>query len=199
MEKEVLVTRNIGCKNLSKDEFVKMMLVDMSQAKKNYDDAHYHEALERHNKYITEKLERDKLKAIEYAYKKWKTEKKRNEYVNKMMVESENKSENIKFHYNTVTFFDFDFNPGDNGISGNCVVNIEKDVATTTRALECCFNEIKDNKYFKEAFGWKLINSSRPYVELILPTEFEKMFHDEKKALVESIIKFYENTYYFGD
>ena len=199
MEKEVLVTRNVDCKNLSKDEFVNMMLTDTAQAKKNYDDAHYNKELESHYKYIEEKIERDKLRAIEYACKKWKTEKKRNEYVNKMMVESEKESKNIRFWYNGITFFDFDFNPGDNGISGNCVVSIDKDVATVTRALECCFDEIKDNKYFKEALGWKLLSSSRPYVELILPEEFEKMFHDEEEALCESIRKFYANTYYFGD
>ena len=70
MEKEVLVTRNVNCKNLSKDEFVKMMFMDMVQAQKNYDDAHYHKELEQHHKYIEEKIERDKLRAIEYACKK---------------------------------------------------------------------------------------------------------------------------------
>ena len=100
MEKEVLVTRNIDCKNLSKDEFVKMMFMDMVRAQKNYDDAHYHKELERHHKYIEEKIERDKLRAIEYACKKWKTEKKRNEYINKMMVKSEEESKKVHEAYN---------------------------------------------------------------------------------------------------
>lgn len=199
MEKEVLVTRNVDCKNLSKEEFVKMMHIDMMQAQVNYDNRHYHEALESHKKYINDKLEREKHYAIEYAFKKWKTEKKRNAYINKAIIKSEEESRNIKINYSTITFFDFDFNPGDNGISGDCVVDFTKDTTTVLKSLERCFDTIKDNKYFKNASGWKLVSSSRPYVELILPEELEKMFHDEKNALAESIRKFYENTTYFGD
>ena len=87
-------------------------------------------------------------------------------------------------------------NPGVNGISGDCIIDIKDDM---TKNLERCYEAIKDNKYFKNGLGWILEAGSRPQIKLILPEDIQKEFDDEKDKLTKDIMRFYQNCSYPGD
>lgn len=199
-----LVIRNIACSSITEDEFVRAMFSDMLEAEEKYNDLYVPEwvnaQVENFNRYIKDV----KHKAEIYATKKWKTEKKRTEYINLMIKTAREKYKPNKW-YDHLSFFDFDVNPGDNGISGNCCLSYNN---LTFNALARCFNEIKDNKYFKLASGWKLSyehdekscrSSFRPQIKLIVSKEVEDQMIKDAKTLEESICNFYKNCRYFGD
>lgn len=199
-----LVTRNIDCSTITVEEFVKAMFSDFLEAEEKYNDLYIPEweawkvkSFESHMKWARER-------AIKFAEKKWKTEKRRN-----LFIESEVKkaceSFNLSNYYDSLSFFDFDVNPGHNGISGNCCISYRE---LTPQALERCFNEVKDNKYFKKAKGWMLTyntyedsyrSNSRPQIKLIVDPKTEAQMKKDAQDLADSIYKFYENCHYWGD
>lgn len=81
--KITLVKReNVNCSSITEDEFVRMMFSDILEAEENYNKLYcpdYVADIIRHFEYI---LQSTRNRAIKYAEKKWKTDKKRNEYVN---------------------------------------------------------------------------------------------------------------------
>lgn len=196
MEKELLITRNVDCATLSKELFVSMMTQDIRAAKVAYDNNHYEKDLQYFNESIQNSIDYYIKKAKEFAEKKWKTERKRNEYINKETYKIINEHKDRKFYYYGVTFFDFDLEPNTNSLSGDCCIDIEKDIQTQ---LERCYEKIKDNRYWTRGLGWKLYADSRPQIELILSEEVQKEFDAEADALAEDIRRFYANCYYCGD
>ncbi len=194
MDIKVLVTRNIDCSNLTLDEFVNFMSEDLESAVKAYDEYWLPIYEERHKKYM-EGYRKSVLRvSTQYAENKWKTEKKRKEYIDKKMSEIEDKS----FFYPHLTFFDIDLNPGDNGISDDCILKCNE---INKNTIGRCFNKIKDNKYFLKATGWILEDHHgfRPQIRLILPDEVQNEFDKERKDLEDAICRFYSGTTYFGD
>ena len=195
-----LVTRNAECGNMTSEEFVKNMFNDVLEAVDKYDDLYIPEyiASDIRNKdaYVASMVKQ----AVRFAEKKWKTEKKRNEYVNAKCIEARKKvtSNGPGFYYG-ITYFDFDCNPGSNSLSGNCCISLR---TLTPEALVRCFNEIKDNKYFKVAHGWKLEyeasegsyrSSFRPQIKLIVDKEIEEEMKAEVKKLADDIAEFYRD------
>ena len=202
----VLVTRNAECGNLTPEEFVKMMFNDVLEAVDKYDDMCIHEYIENEIKFVNDCISGAERRAKAYAEKKWKTEKKRTEYVTKEVSAMRKKmSDRSSGYYYGITFFDFDVNPGSNGLSGNCCLNLS---TLTPEALVRCFNEVKDNKYFKAAHGWTLEykasensyrNSFRPQIKLIVDADVEAQMKADAKALEDAIAEFYRNCSYPGD
>ena len=194
MEIKILSTRNVNCSELTASEFASMMIEDMKKAKEVYDSIWYPIELELHNKHIESIKVCTEKRAHQIAEKKWKTEKKRNEYVEKEMA----KLKTSEFKFWTISFFDFDVKPWDNGISNNCILTYDN---MSENAMIRCFNEIKDNKYWKAAKGWILEDHHhcRPQIKLILPENIEAEFKQDEKNLCDAITKFYENTNYWGD
>lgn len=199
-----LVTRNIDCSNITVEQFISAMFSDFLEAEEKYNDLYVPEwetskvkSFERHMKWARER-------AIKFAEKKWKTEKRRNLYITKE-VENARKNYNWPTFYYSLSFFDFDCNPGDNGLSGNCCISYRE---LTPRALERCFDEVKDNKYFKKAHGWMLTynacegsyqNNSRPQIKLIVDSETEAQMKKDAQDLADSIREFYKDCHYWGD
>jgi len=97
-----------------------------------------------------------------------------------------------------VSFFDFDLEPGTNGISGNCILSCKK---IDTNKLEACYEEVKDNKYFKDATGWEFVYvpGFRSKIKLILSKKMKHEYEKEETSLYNAIRNFYDGCKYFGD
>ena len=193
MKTAVLITRTVDCSKLTKEQFVNMMSEDLTNALhedvrifKPIAEAQFYHNQEQHLEYVEKR-------AREFAAKKWKTDKRRDQYVLDVL----SKEKRNVFEFRPVSFFDFDVEPGKNGISGYCVLH----PCETKEKLEQCFEYIKDNEYFKAAKGWQLVDkrNSRPEIQLILDEEMEAKYHNAEKGLSEAISNFYKNTNYWGD
>ena len=195
---------NINCSTISVDDFVRMMFSDILEAEEIYNDLYCPEYVESIIRNFNNYIGYYRKHAISYAEKHWKTEKKRNEYINKEVTNARNKFNRDSFYYG-ISFFDFDVHPESNGISGDCCISINK---MTFDSLRRCFELIKDNYYFKNATGWKLEykcsdydhhSCFRPHINLIMPEDVKAKYEQAEKDLTESIRKFYEGCTYWGD
>lgn len=192
--KAVLITReNIKCSELTKEQFVTMMMEDLKNSVIKSEEifrpeleAQFYHNQEQHLEYVEKR-------AREYACKKWKTDKRRDQYVLDVLV----KEKKNVFEFRPVSYFDFKLNPSCNYISDSCILRVN----TTEEKLGYCFDEICDNKYFLSAIGWELIEErySRPQIKLIMPKEMNEMYRKEKEGLANAIASFYADSNYWGD
>lgn len=191
MENKILVTRAVDCSSITKEEFIRMMIKDLEEAIKVYDE-YWCPIYEESHRKAMENYRKSVLKvSTEFAEKKWKTEKRRQQYIDKKLSEIEDNG----YYYPCLTFFDMDLEPGKNGISGACVIDVKNP------NLDRCWEEIKDNKYFIRATGWILEDHHgfRPQIKLILSEDVQEEFDNERKDLERAIAEFYRGTTYFGD
>lgn len=199
-----LVSRNIDCSKISVDEFISSMFSDFLEAEEKYNDLYIPEWEASKIRSFESSLEWTRKWATKIAEKKWKTEKKRNAFI-ESEVEKKRKEWKADDFYYDLSFFDFDVNPGEMGISGDCCISYKE---LTPNKLRRCFEKVKDNKYFKKAFGWKFTyeasNNSyrtcfRPHIELIVDADTATQMKKAKEDLTESVRKFYEGCHYWGD
>ena len=199
-----LTSRNIDCSTITVEEFISAMFADFLEAQDKYNELYIPEWEAHKVKNFERHIDLVRKHSTKVAEKKWKTEKRRNAYI-ESEVEKARKEYKIDSFYCSLSFFDFKVTPGEIGLSNNCCISY-KDL--TPEALRRCFNEIKDNKYFKKALGWKLTyeasNNSyrvsfRPQIKLIVDEETENQMINDEKCLTESVCKFYENCDYWGD
>lgn len=189
MKTTVLITReNINCSELTKEQFVSMMMEDLKNSVIKSEEifkpeleAQFYRNQEQHLEYVEKR-------AREYACKKWKTEKRRDKYVLDELAKVDKKP----YIFYPVSYFDFDLEPFRNGISDTCILRVN----TTEEKLERCYDMIKDNKYFVSATGWELIESRsfRSQIKLIMPEEMNEMYWEEKKCLCNAISNFYSGS-----
>ena len=199
-----LVTRDIDCSTITEEEFVRAMFSDILEAEEKYNELYTPEHIAGILDYYDYTIRTTKERATKYAEKKWKTEQKRNEYIQSEIKKARENYKIDRFYYD-LSFFDFDVNPGEMGLSGNCCISIRE---LTIKKLINCFNEVKDNKYFKKAKGWRLTyecpeNSYRaafrPQIKLIVDDETQAQMDQDAKNLTDSVNKFYEGCTYWGD
>ena len=199
---------------LTKESFIEVMKTLWADATHNYRRIYDEVATPAwtawYKKYTAECIENAEAFAKKYAAKKWKTEKRRNQFVEEYISKTKlDFASRVAPEFEPLTFVDFDVNPGYNGLSGNCCISEFDD-----KHLGKCFDEIKDNEYFKAAtvisIGYTEANSRwetyhdalchfRPQVYLTLPAELEKKWKDEASALAEDVRNFYANCNYCGD
>ena len=200
----ILTSRNINCSTITVDEFIRAMFSDFLEAEEKYNDLYIPEWEAAKVKSFFQNLEWARKRATNFAEKKWKTEKKRTAYIESEVAKARKEYKMSDFYYN-LSFFDFDVNPGEMGISGNCCISYKE---LTPAKLERCFETVKDNKYFKKASGWKLTyeasNDSyrtcfRPHIELIVDAETEAKMKKDAEDLTESVRNFYKGCTYWGD
>jgi len=199
-----LTSRNIDCSTITVEEFISAMFADFLEAQDKYNELYIPEWEARKVKNFENHIACVLKHATKVAEKKWKTEKRRNAYIESEVKKARKEYKFDSFYYD-LSFFDFNVTPGEMGLSGNCCISYRD---LTPEALRRCFNEIKDNKYFKKALGWKLTyeasNNSyqvsfRPQIKLIVDKETENQMENDEKRLTESVCKFYENCNYWGD
>ena len=142
--------------------------------------------------------------ATKIAEKKWKTEKKRNAFIEKEVEKAKKEYKFDTFYYD-LSFFDFKVNFGEMCLSGDCCISYKE---LTPNKLNRCFEKVKDNKYFKKATGWKFTyeasnnsyrNCFRPHIELIVDSNTAAEIKKAEDDLTASVNKFYENCHYWGD
>ena len=192
---------DIDCANISKEDFVKFIGEDLKTAVDEYCKI----AQPINDQRKKELVERDVEAAIKFAEKKWKTAKKRNEYIENARKNSEAK----KWWLDDPKRIFFDFKPdkGDMGINDVCILRGE---GTNEQQLEKCYEEVKDSKYFKKATGWAFKYESRqkdkistyafrPYVDLLLDESTRAEQKRDEEKLANAIQSFYSNSDYWGD
>ena len=199
MKTAILISREIKCSEITKEQFVNMMGEDLTNAL--HEDIRIFKPIEeeRYNERKSNEFETAKNRIKEYAAKHYKSLKWQEKYINREM-ENLAKSFETKwkqFSFYPVSYFDFDIEPWKNGISGYCILH----PCETKENLERCFEYIKDNVYFKAAKGWQLIDhrSFRPEIKLILDEEMETKYKNDERGLSEAIARFYEGSNYWGD
>jgi len=200
----ILTSRNINCSTITAEEFIRAMFSDFLEAEEKYNDLYIPEWEASKVRNFFSHMEWARKRAINFAEKKWKTEKKRTAYIESEVAKARKEYKMSDFYYD-LSFFDFDVNPGEMGISGDCCISYKE---LTPTKLGRCFEAVKNNKYFKKAMGWKLTyeasNNShqvcfRPHIELIVDAETEAKMKKDAEDLTESVRNFYKGCTYWGD
>ncbi len=195
MEITTLVTRDhINCCDLTAHEFATMMIEDMLQAKRVYDAKWYPIKLQLYRDSLNTQKSILLKNAKRFARRHFRKQMERKEFV-------ETELANFSFHefkYRSISFFDFDVRPWENGIPHDCILSYDR---LTEAAMERCWNAINDNLYFKAAKGWKLVDyhGFRPQITLLLDEVMEALFQQDAKDLAASIEEFYKGCTYYGD
>jgi len=195
-----LVRREVDCKSISKEDFVKFIKEDLQKAVNEYTEIvkPYNEAR------IKSHIDIEVKHAIVFAEKKWKTQKKRDEYIANVKKNAENQK--LYLEDPKKIFFDFQPNKGDMGINYDCILRVND----SDEKLAKCYDEVKSSKYFNKATGWafKYESSSkdkpstysfRPYVDLLLDESTRAEQKRDEEMLNKAIEDFYKNSNYWGD
>lgn len=195
---------NIDLSTISEEDFIKYMMEDLEKAGKEYVDAVTPVRAKEHEEYI----EREIRKATKFAEKKWKTDKKRNEYIENIRknVEASPYWNNRKEPKPSDIWFDFKPDLGRMGIPSYCLLTPGK---VTEKQLSQVYNEYKDNKFFKMGKGWafkyetsseKYLNVSfRPWVDILMSDDDKAEQKREGEELAAAVRNFYKDTDYWGD
>lgn len=201
-----VIYKNVFPKDyLTKEEnkiwFIKYLRRDILKAVELWDKKHLPEYKIGLANSFVEGIERVRTRATKEAEERYKTERKRTEYINECLanyITSASKELNECSRYNAITFFDIDLEPWTNSINGHCILNVNN---LSDEKLEACWNAIKDNVYFKEAEGWRFEYDGccRPQIKLQLPKNIQKQFDAEEEGLNRAIDNFYKGCKYWGD
>ena len=203
----VLTSVEMNCSSITESEFIDTIKKYLAEANKEYKEL----VVPKYKEFITEQyinnLEFSIKRAKMYAESKWKTEKRRNQYIEEVKANAKKDYDNrlSKLENVSIDFFDFDGNCGTiNGINSNCI--IRNDV--TDKQLKACFNTLQATRYFNKAIGLEFkydanqrtyTYSFRPSIELVLPEEVEKVATKERENLEKCISSFYSSNNYTGD
>lgn len=184
----VLVSRNINCANITKDDFVNAIVDDMKNAYQNHVDYEQPTVDKRNEEYVNSQIK----KITEFANSKYKREKYKQEYINKEI----SKINRNYFSIPSFSFADFDVMPDRMGISYDCIISMDR-----LDKVDKCYERVKDNEYFKKIVGWEIIYvpSQRNYFKFITDAETEKEMNARIAAHNRSVHDFYENVTYWGD
>ena len=179
---------NIDCPNLTQEEFIELMHADLEKALDEYKNTIHGEVIQNHKDYVARRTK----EAEEFAAKKWKTDKRREEYVKRAIFNAEND----KWSLREAGIF-FDFQPDvSQGIPGVCILTPDSD----DNHLARCFEEQAKTKWWKKATGWvfkyecgknSLRHSFRPWIELIMDESSSAERKREQEALDNAISAWY--------
>lgn len=184
----LLQHKNIDCPNLTQDEFIELMQADLEKALDEYKNIIYGEVVQSRKDYVAYRTK----EAEEFAAKKWKTNKRREEYVQRVIFNAENDL----WHICEAGIF-FDFKPNvTEYIPGVCILSPGDD----DNKLARCFEKQTESKWWKKATGWvfkyecgkdSLRHSFRPWIELIMDESSSAERKREEKALDDAISAWY--------
>lgn len=205
MKSEILNTWIFPADYYTKEEncslFIKLLRNSILTACKTFENIHRPLCVVKATEYFLSSYDNMLNKTKEIAKVKYKTEKKQQEYINNQMMNySIERASYIANggNFHPIDFFDFDVNPGINGISNDCILNVYN---LTNDKLRKCWERIKDNEYFKVAEGIKFEynGTGRPQILLILSKDYQKKFDEDRNGISTQISDLYSNTHYCGD
>ena len=178
--------------NMTEDDFVMLMSEDLKKAYQEYEQVRTPERAANKMKAIEREIEY----AQKYAERKWKTQKKRDEYMAEFKVNIEKRY--ADYGKTDRLFFDFKPEVG-NGLPGVCVLKPDTD----ERQLRACFDELVKSRWWKKGTGWAfkyeaskydLATHFRPWIELIMSESDAAQRRKEQKMLDDSIAAYYDSV-----
>jgi hypothetical protein len=180
----VLVERLVDLGVITFEDFKNVLMEDFNSACELYDELN-----EAGNKTAKQYVFERKMKeAQKYAELKWKTEKRRNQYIEERHKQIlENLETNRSWEVTSKgLFFDFDPNPGVNFIPGVNIIKRNAFNEENEEFLRRAFKNLVEGKYFRKAKGWRFryqggkekalhpySSAFRPYIELILDKDLQ--------------------------
>lgn len=202
--KKVFVTRNFekNASEITKEEFIQMMMEDILAAKEAYrawSDKTAEEKYIADSKIYAERRQQAIDRIIENSYKKYKREFYRLRWVEKMMSCYPEVMEKDSYSHfgHDLSSIRWDIKPWYNGCSRIMSDHIEDTLLYTLGHL---YKEAIKNKYFLQCSGWSIVESlSSAEFKLHLSPELQEQWKADEHKLAESIAKFYEGCTYWGD
>ena len=200
MEK-VLVVREFGKAGVevSKEEFIQMMLSDIELAKVEYRKWSDEVA---EQKYISDceayAIRRQQVyeRIVKNSYEKYKKEYYRLRWVEKMMTAYTEVMERNSYDHcgRDLKSLRWDIEPWSNSTS---YIDIDTDLE---RILGYRYEDAIDNKYFKQCVGWTIVAGKyATEIKLHLSDELQEQWKADEHKLAENIASFYEGCTYWGD
>jgi hypothetical protein len=199
--KAVFVTREFGKSGaeLTKDEFIQMLMEDFSVARvayRKYSDIKaeetYQKDCENHKKRREQRIQR----IIDDSFKKYKREPYRLRWVDSEMkkVPSEVLERQPYAHFgHDLDSIKWDIKPWENGCRiFNVVIDLEK-------RLGNLYDEAIQNKYFRNCTGWSIVEDFSTEMKLHLSEKMQEEWRADEKRLADDIARFYADCRYCGD
>ena len=207
----ILETR-VNTTNLSRTDFIRIMHENLIRANTEHRTLADPESIQRQKNWEQSKIETTIKYATQFAEKKWKTEKKRNEYVDAKVkeawdeIDEDRKKFEERLPRTNNLFFDFEPKP-DQGIPGACVLNYD----ASDEHIGRCYDELTKYDWWTKAKGWSMKYTCtktsvhadfRPWIEYILDDETRAEWKAQQKAIDSAIIAYYaskKSGEYVGD
>lgn len=199
--KEVFVTRDFGKSGaeLTKDEFIQMLMEDFSVARvayRKYSDIKaeetYQKDCENHKKRREQRIQR----IIDDSFKKYKREFYRVRWVDSEMkkVPSDVLERHPYSHFgHDLDSIKWDMKPWENGCRiFNVVIDLEQ-------RLGNLYDEAIQNKYFRNCTGWSIVEDFSTEIKFHLSDEMQEEWRADEKRLADDIARFYADCRYCGD
>lgn len=190
--------------NMTQEEFVKLIKEDIKKASDAYDADVRTLRQKELDKLASERADRMIKDAQKYAAEKWKTEKRREQYI--QTIRDNIAKGLLVTKAEGVGFFDLKPDPTEMGINSNCIFYLDK---LTDKQLAKAFDAVKNNKYFKKGTGWVFkyetdnkeipVPHFRPWIDVILGDNDSTERERERQHHEQSIQDFYKDTKYWGD
>lgn len=192
-----LVRRDVDLSSISESDFIDFIIADYKEAVHEY--AKIMDTYNENNK--KEHIENEVKAAIKYAEKKWKTEKKRNEYVETIRKNAETK----QWFMENPEDIHFDLKPSPSqSILQDCIISKKSNKDTLKKA----YAEVKKDSYFTHGTGWafkyETIDADKPYafrpwIDILLDESDRAEQKRDQQNLDNAVNDYYKDTNYWRD
>ena len=200
--KKTFITRELGrsISDISKEEFISMVVEDVKNAKVEYKKWSDEEAEQRYEidcqTYIERRNKKIENIIAESKNRVYKRESFRTRWVEKEIAKLP-ETLNRSSHYSgkDLLYIKWDVKPWDNATSYIGV----NDESRLEHLFSSYYDESINNKYFKNSTGWSIVEDFSTEFKFHLSEELQAEWREDKKRLAESISKFYSGSNYWGD
>lgn len=182
---------NLDLRNISFEDFKEFIYEDLEKATDEYRKLTRNDIIKDHEHYIQWRMKQ----ASEYAMKKWKTEKRRQEYMQRAKFKAEN--EKGAWRNNSINF---QLEPGPHGMFIN--QNHILDVANISDSqIKILYKDLMNNEYFLKGIGWAFKyqcgqhdfkNTFSGYVDILMKESDKAEELRDKKELNDAIAAWYD-------
>lgn len=199
--KAVFVTREFDKSGaeLTKDEFIQMLIEDFSTARveyRKYSDIKAEETYQKDCEQHKNRREQRIQKIIDDSFKRYKREFYRLRWVESEMkkVPSEVLERHPYSHFgHDLDSIKWDMKPCENGCRiFNVVIDLEE-------RLGNFYEECIKNKYFSNCTGWSIVEDFSTEIKFHLSEQMQEEWRADEKRLADDIARFYEGCRYWGD
>lgn len=201
----VIAKRSINCATITREEFIEALIADAKDAIKSYNDNAVPVEKEFLNNLHAESVKKEReiiiSKATAFANAKWKTEKKRNQYIEDAISEFDAKNEKYTPRISNLGFFDMDGNCGMSMyVNNNCI--LDESSFNYPERIGMCYDTLLKTSYFKKAIGWQFkyrgttysyTATFRPVIELLFDEETSKEIKKMQDIQDELVNKRYDD------